>query len=202
MNRRGFLIAAPLLLALGACSNVWGVDYEGTTAEVSRDWRVTEVAVTVPETASVSEEDVFTPVADIVWRGEAEGDRRFQVARIVREAATAATADMTGSTPVRLEVDVTRFHSVSQVARAYLTRSGVNDIRFDIRVVDPASGTVLASETGVRAPSPALVGPAAVEAARAGGSERARIVDHLTGVFSGWFGTGPDARNRFFRLGS
>lgn len=190
------------MLALSACGSIWAVDYDGADPEVARNWRVADVVVKVPETASVSEEDIIRPIADIVWRGEAEGDRRMQVARIVREAATAGSAGMTGGTPVRLEVDVNRFHSVSHEARAVLTRSGVNDILMDIRVVDPATGEVLASETAVEGDSPALVGRQAVEAARAGGSERARIVDHLTGVFAGWLGSGPDVRRQFFRLGS
>jgi hypothetical protein len=202
MDRRNFLFTLPVVLGLAACGTTWQTEYSGLDAEVSRNWRLSQITVNVPDALTVSEADTLAPVADIVWRGEAEGDRRAQVGRILTESATAGAAGLSGPRPVNLEVELVRFHGLTERAQRQLTNSGVHDIKFNIRVVDAATGALLAQEDGVTAPLIGLVGPEAVEAAAAGNNERVRIVNHLSAVFANWLGTGPDARGSFTRRGS
>ena len=54
-----------------------------SAAAVALDYAVKDVQVTVPEHLKVSEANMYYPIADIVWRGEAPGDRHQQVAAVV-----------------------------------------------------------------------------------------------------------------------
>jgi hypothetical protein len=53
----------------------------------------------------------------------------------------------------------------------------------------------------VRASLLANTGTNAIVAARAGQTERARIVDHIAATTAGWLGVGPDARGSFVSIG-
>lgn len=193
-----------LLCAMTAgCVGTWTTDYsDAISPEVSRGWRISTVSVTVPESLTVSEENVYAPVADIVWRGDAPGDRRTQVAAIVKQAAQRGAAGLRGRRSVRLSVEVTRFHALSDTARLRLSQSGVHDIAFVARVTDARTGEVLAGPEAIRADLVAYTGEDALAAERAGQTQKVRITNHLARVFAGWLGAGPDdVRGSFRRMG-
>ncbi|MEX5729203.1 hypothetical protein Ga0609869_002556 [Rhodovulum iodosum] len=199
---------APALALLGAlaltgCGSArFATDYADVVdAETARGWTVTEVDVTVPRTLTVSEENSYAPEADIVWRGEPRGDRYAQVDRIITEAAEAGARALTGPRPVRLEIDVLRFHALTERARYTLNNAGVHDILFTAQVVDAGTGQPLTPPDRVQADLIAYSGKDALEAEARGETQRVRIVAHVTEVIAGWLGAGPDPRGSFTRLG-
>jgi hypothetical protein len=52
--------------------------------QVSKGWRVSSVEVSVPQALTVSDVNTFIPNADIVWHGDNPGDRKQQVAKVIR----------------------------------------------------------------------------------------------------------------------
>jgi len=143
----------------------------------ARDWGDAELVVTVPRALTVSESDVITPIADIVWREDPEGDRYQQVEGLLRDALRPVTADLTGATPVRIMLEVTRFHALSD--RARYTIGGTHEIGFLFSVIHRDTGEVLLGPEPVMLELAALGGRQAMEAVAAGQTQRVRITDHL-----------------------
>ncbi|TCO70369.1 DUF6778 family protein [Rhodovulum euryhalinum] len=198
------LVLGGLLGVLVAgCSGTWATDYSDAIAPAtSRNWRVVALDIVVPGTLTVSEEDVYRPNADIVWRDDPPGDRHAQVKAIVETAARRGTAGLRGSRPVRLSVTMAEFHALSDISRLRLSHAGVHNIKFTAQVSDARTGAVLAGPEEIRADLPAYTGMDAIRAERRGETQKKRITDHLARVFAGWLGAGPDdVRGAFQRLG-
>ncbi|KIN60870.1 Lipoprotein [Sulfitobacter noctilucae] len=141
---------------------------------------VSDIRIVVPRALSVSETNTYYPKGDIVWRGDPIGDRHAQVKSLFENGFAAGTADMNGQTPVTAEVEVVRFHSVTEKTR--YTVGGVHNIVFDITVRRASTGQALAPTRRVEANLPALGGRSAIEADRAGQTQRVRVTDHLAQV--------------------
>lgn len=152
-------------------------------------WNVRDVRVTVPDTLTVSEANLFYPMADIVWRGEPPGDRHAQVQAIIAEAFDAATADMTQGLAVTLDVQVLRFHSVTEKTR--FTVGGVHAIQMRVTLRDPRSGAVIDGPRHVVANIPAAGGRRALEEDRAGLTQRVVIVRNLIPIIRAELGRAP-----------
>jgi hypothetical protein len=190
------------VLALAGCGTQFRTDFvEPVPADVSRGWRVADVRVLVPETLTVSEARTLAPAADIVWREDAPGDRRAQVAALIRSAALRGSRGLRGTRPVYIDIQVTRFHALTFEAETRASNAGVHDIHFVARVTDARSGAVLAGPDRIEASLPALAGAEMVAARVRGETQRSQISAHLEAVFAGWLGIGPDPRGRFERLG-
>jgi len=144
--------------------------------------RTTELRVIVPEELSVSEADAFFPRADIVWQAEEPGDRRAQVAAILREAAGRAVADRGTGRPAILEITLSRFHALSE--RARVTVGGTHDIRFRMRLLDAGDGREIAPAQAVHEEFDAYGGLKALVALRAGRTQRVRIVEQVADALS------------------
>ena len=197
----------PLFAALSAaifvagCAGNFASDYSaGIAPEVSRGWQVAEVRAIAYDSRTVSEDNVLVPMANIVWHGEAPGDRRAQVAAIVADGVRAASAPLDGARKVELHIAVDRFHGVTPVA---INRSpgAVHDINFRIAVVDRATREVLVEPVRIEADLLAYTRSMAVISRLNGQTERQRIVDHVAAVTAGWLGTGPDVRGSFVSIG-
>jgi hypothetical protein len=197
--RYALLGAAALLLV--ACGSVYRTSYQPIDPGVSRGWRVADVTVGVADDLTVSEEKSLVPRADIVWREDPEGDRRAQVSRIMHDAVRRGASGLNGPRPVRLLVEVRRFHALTFEAERRLNDSGVHNIRFVATVVDARSGAILAGPELIHAETPAFVGRAAQAARAAGQSQRSVITAHVAATVAGWLGTGPDVRGEFTRRG-
>lgn len=187
---------------VAGCGAGWKVDYpQALDPAVTRGWRVADVRVSVPETLTTSDVNSWTPDYDIVWHGDPPGDRRAQVAAVMTSALRAGTADLTGPRPVVLAVTVQQFHAITPKVEQYLSFSGVHDIRFTIQVIDARSRKPLTEVTRVEADAPALVGKAARDARARGYTQKQEVIDGVAKVIRGYFGTGPDPRHNFSRLG-
>ena len=109
------------LMLAGCSGGSWQTDYEAPiAAEVSRSWNVRNVSVAVPSSLTTSDVNSLAPRFDIVWHGEAPGDRRAQVAAIVKEGITKGASGLRGRRAVNFAVTLQNFHAVtpSAVARA------------------------------------------------------------------------------------
>lgn len=141
---------------------------------------IRDVEVNVSRDLRVSEAELFYPVADIVWRGDARGDRYEQVGAIFKDSAKVATKDLKGATPARIAIDVLRFHSVTDKAR--YTVGGNHSISFVMRVTDPATGVDLMAPRKVKADLNAFGGQAAIAADARGDTQKKRVTEHLISV--------------------
>ena len=191
-----------LLLAGCDPKGKWKTSYaDVVNPAISANWNVGSINVTVPDTLTVSEENLFAPNADIVWRGEPIGNRYAQVDAIITEAARQGTSTMSGARAVRLEIEVVQFHALTEKTRFTLQQSGVHNIQFSVQVFDANSGDPITTLDHVQADLVGFSGNQAIEAVAAGQTQRVRIVDHVSRVIAGWMGHGPDIRGRFTRAG-
>ena len=198
---RRTLFLGGLVLLLAGCSGQWEVAYEkGVSPEVTRDWNVSNVTVTVPETLTYSNANTYAPNADIVWHGEPFGNRATQVARIMEEGITTGASSLNGARPVTLAVELRHFHAVTPTAVANAP-GAVHNIRYAMLVLDSETGARLTEPELISADLEAYVGAAAVTAALEGETQRKRIVDHLARVTRGWLGAGTDQRRTFRSVG-
>jgi hypothetical protein len=200
-----YLKFAGLTLAvalLAACVSIYETAFDAQlNPAVSRGWNVTDVQVTVPAELVVSEERSLVPDADIVWREGPPGDRKAQIATILRDAVMRGAAPLNGPTPVRILIEVTRFHALTFEAETRLSNAGVHNVNFIVTVVDARSGAVLVGPEDIQAETPAFAGAEAVRARLAGRTQKSVITNHVAETIAAWLGIGPDNRRTFSRLG-
>lgn len=154
----------------------------GSTRVNPTNLRVADIRVSVPNSLTVSEENLYYPIADIVWRGEATGDRRAQVRSIFETAFTYGTKGFQGNHPVVLDVEVTRFHSVSEKAR--YTVGGVHNIEFYLTVRDARTGVALVPRRHLEKNLNAHGGQQAIAADKRGETQKVRVVSFLAHVIA------------------
>ncbi|MEM9434484.1 MAG: DUF6778 family protein [Pseudomonadota bacterium] len=177
------------VLALGACANFrsgqsiaqrTAVAVPAEAGQAAANWNVVNVRVIVPAELEVSEAGGYYPVGDIVWRGDPLGDRRAQVGQILSDGLSAGLTHLTGPQAVDFQIDVKRFHSVSERTRA--TVGGVHDITFNLTVVDRATRQAIFGPIRMTPDLNALGGGAASEAEARGDTQKVRILRHLGNV--------------------
>ncbi|SMY09669.1 DUF6778 family protein [Flavimaricola marinus] len=149
--------------------------------EIRRDYNLMDVVVVVPESLRASESNAYYPVADIVWRGDAIGDRHAQVADLFKAAARDVASDLNGSQDVYVQITVARFHGVTE--RTRYSVGGVYNMVFDMTIVDGA-GNIVEPTRRIEADLPAPGGQAALELEQSGQTEKVRVVDYLTFVLT------------------
>ncbi|WP_439521909.1 DUF6778 family protein [Marivita sp.] len=177
------LILAVTLTACGATPSATRSAMPDDTLPgfVLPDVRVASYSVTVPESLKVSERNLYYPHGDIVWRGDPRGDRHQQVKAIFEAGLRNAAPIVDGARAVRLDVQVVRFHALSEKARYSV--GGVHDIDFKYRLMDVQTGMQIGQTKDVSADLEALAGQTAMAADARGETQKARIIAHLTRVF-------------------
>jgi len=148
---------------------------------IQPDYRVESFTVSVPKSLTVNERNSYYPRGDIVWRGDTYGDRHAQVEAIFDQALRNAASSVDGARPVRVDVQVMRFHALSEKARYSV--GGIHDITFRLRLADPVTGAIIAPSKVVDADLDALSGQGANVAEARGDTQKNRIIAHLTLVF-------------------
>lgn len=199
MYRRTLFLGGMAALLTG-CGQ-WTVDYgEGLNPAVTRKWKLRSVQVTTPAHLTVSNDNTFAPNADIVWHGEPFGNRRAQVAQILKEGIERGGAGLPGDRDVAIVAQVLHFHSVTpaSVARA---PGAVHNIGYRTQVFDARTSEPLTEIQYIEADLEAFVGDAAIVAEIQGQGQRVRIVDHIAKVTAGWLGIGEDQRRVFESVG-
>lgn len=158
----------------------------------SADWRLADVRVRVSGDLRVSEANRYYPIADIVWREDPFGDRRAQVAKILDDGMTAGLTHLNGSRPVFFDVDLSRFHSLSEKARYSV--GGVHNIEFTLTVIDAATGVALHGPIDMEIDLKAYGGEQAFAAERQGLTQKVRIQNHLASSMRKAFNGGQEMR--------
>ncbi len=144
------------------------------------DVSVQKITVDVPKTLIVSEKNSYYPKGDIVWRGDAFGDRHEQVKAILTQSAERAAANLDGTRPVHMHIQLTRFHGLSEKAR-YST-GGVHNMNFFVTLLDPVTGATLRPARLVVSNLDALKGTAAIQADSRGETQKSRVTAFLQQV--------------------
>ncbi|SMX32025.1 DUF6778 family protein [Octadecabacter ascidiaceicola] len=150
--------------------------------EVVRNYSLDAIRFAAPSDLRVSEANSYYPIADIVWRGDPLGNRLEQISAIFQTSIQAAGTNLSGETPVIVDVDLVRFHSLTE--RTRYSVGGVHSIKFDLTVRDAATGEVLEETRRINGDLPALGGYAALAADNAGQGQKVRITAHLTQLFT------------------
>lgn len=145
------------------------------------DVQVVSFTVNVPKSLKANERNLYYPNGDIVWRGDAPGDRHEQIKAIFEASLRNAAPQANGSRPVRVDVQVLRFHAISEKAR-YIV-GGMHDISFRMRFVDLETGVPFGPSKIIDADLNALAGRKAIAADAGGQTQKARITAHLSRVF-------------------
>ncbi len=154
---------------------------ELATAPAPTSFNIQSVRVNVPRSLVVSEANRYYPGGDIVWREDPLGDRHLQVQKIVQDAMIQGVKSLTpGSVPAMLDIEVTRFHALTEKAR--YTVGGVHALQFKMLLRDLETGEAFSEPHFVKADFKALGGQAAVYAEQAGQTQKVRITNHLAGV--------------------
>lgn len=141
---------------------------------------VSQINVRVPTRLRVSEANRYYPYGDIVWREDPMGNRHAQVAKIMHDALTRGTSDFQGPVPVILDVEVVRFHALSEKAR--YTVGGVHHIVFNMVLRDAATGAFLSEPRRIETDLEAFGGQQAITAEARGLTQKVRISGHLAEV--------------------
>lgn len=141
---------------------------------------VNSIIVRVPRDLKVSERNSYLPRGDIVWRGDPIGDRHAQVQQIFEDALTRGVTPLNGPVKVDLDIQVKRFHALTEKAR--YTTGGVHSITFDLAIKDPATGELLVPVRTIRADLEGFGGQQAILADARGETQKVRISAHLAEV--------------------
>lgn len=147
---------------------------------LAAQYDVEAIRVSVPRKLKVSEANTIKPIADIVWRGEPVGDRHAQVAAIFNEAIQTGTATMTHGRQVIIDVEVTKFHALTE--RTRYTIGGMHEMRFVLTVTDAVSGAIIEGPREVVADIKASGGAKAIAEEQAGRTQRVVTLERLSQV--------------------
>lgn len=151
-------------------------------ATTAADLTIASYDIVVPKSLLVSEADVFLPNADIVWHGDPVGDRHAQIAAIFDTAFQRGTADLTGSHPVTVRLEVTEFHALTPKTRA--TVGGNYAMHFVMTVVDTQSGAIVLGPVAIKADTPASGGRKALQEEADGITQKVVVVARLAEVLA------------------
>ncbi|WP_071674627.1 DUF6778 family protein [Nioella nitratireducens] len=205
MNRIALILVGLAAMAVSACSSLPPVDVTQNVTMPSRlaimaqeaDWRVEEINVVVPESLTVSEANSIKPRADIVWREDPLGDRRAQVQAIFDEALGVALAPMSeGTTPISVNLEITRFHALTE--RTRYTIGGEHEIEFIFTVRNAETGETLTGPMPIDITFRGLGGQHAIEAEAQGIFQRDRIQAQIIGWARQEFGLASQTTDMVF----
>ncbi|KIN72228.1 DUF6778 family protein [Sulfitobacter guttiformis] len=153
---------------------------EAMQAAIVQQINVSQINVNVPTSLKVSEANRYYPSGDIVWREDPIGDRHAQVGKILKDAMLQGTASFQGSVPIILDIQLVRFHALSEKAR--YTVGGVHHVVFDMILRDAKTGAVLSPPRRIETDLAAFGGQQAKTAEANGQTQKRRLTNHLAEV--------------------
>ncbi|TCL09722.1 hypothetical protein BXY66_1779 [Shimia isoporae] len=186
--KRVRLIAAMVLgMSAAACSSVdtatRNAPYENTPSQVTApapSFQLVGMNVAVPTTLTVSERNSYYPGGDIVWRGDAYGNRYEQVKAIFEDAVELGGGLAQGEIPVVVNIELKRFHALTEKTRYSV--GGIHSIDFVMTISDPVTGAVLRGPKEINANLVGYGGEKALQAEARGLTQKYRITQHLARV--------------------
>jgi len=191
MNLFKFSVIGVVTAALAACSTSDGAGRETAATSSTgnsfvavqgqRDYALQSFQFSIPDELEVSEANRYYPVSDIVWRGDPRGDRKQQITDIFETSFQSADANLNGSRAVVADVQLLRFHSVTERTRRSF--GGTHSIKFNLTVLDAQTGEILEPTRRINADLSAFGGRAATRADAEGQGMKVRITSHLANLF-------------------
>jgi len=188
MNKfRTTALMMALGLGLSACASV-----DTATRNAPLDHTATEMAapapsfslagfdVNVPLSLKVSEANSYYPGGDIVWRGDVYGNRYAQVTALFEDAVQLGGGSLDGAMPVVVEIEVQRFHALTEKTRYSV--GGIHSIEFTMTIRDPLTGAVIRGPREIKADLVGYGGSKALQAEARGLTQKYRITQHLAKV--------------------
>jgi hypothetical protein len=145
---------------------------------MARSYALQSLNFTVSPGLVVSEENGYYPQADIVWRGDRPGPRATQIGAMFETAAVRNTSVIRGDRPITVDVQLIRFHGVTEKTRGSV--GGVYNIIFMMTVRDARTGAVIEPARRIEANLKAPGGSQAQALERAGRTEKVEVVSFLT----------------------
>jgi len=180
----------------------WNTFYDVSLPEsLTSQWNVTRVEVIIPERLTVSEENSFAPDGDIVWHGDTRGDRKAQVAAILKAAGELGTKDVKSGQNVHLVLQLEEFHGMTPLSLRKLKYSGVYNITMLASVHDGPTNKPIIEATPIYADLEAFTGARFAQAEAEGNTQKKRVTAHIAAVLAGWMNAGPDPRREILRRG-
>jgi hypothetical protein len=149
---------------------------------VQRSYTIQDVTFSALDTLRVSESNSYYPSADIVWRGDPVGDRVAQIADMFRVAAARNQDRLAGDTPVIVDFELVRFHGVTE--RMRFSIGGNYNIVFNMSVRNAQTGAIIEQARLITADLSAPGGVAALLQEQRGQTEKVRVTNFLTQVFT------------------
>ncbi|MFT6425353.1 MAG: hypothetical protein ACJAYH_001675 [Celeribacter sp.] len=149
---------------------------------IQPDFKVRNINVLVPQTLTVSEANTYKPNSDIVWRGDAYGNRYEQVKAVMETGLKTGADQFNGGQNVIVDVQLIQFHAQTEKVR--YTFGGKHEIVFAMTVRDAETGATIVPPRIVDATFDAMGGIAAVNADKAGLTQKVRIVERLAEVIT------------------
>ena len=145
---------------------------------MDRSYTLQSLNFTVTPGLVASEENGYYPQADIVWRGDAPGPRAAQIGAMFDAAAARNTSVIRGERPVTVDIQLIRFHGVTEKTRGSV--GGVYNIIFMMTVRDARTGDVIEPARRIEANLRAPGGSEARAMEQAGRTEKVEVTDFLT----------------------
>ena len=180
----------------------WNSFYEEALPQsITSRWNITQVEVIIPDRLTVSEENKFAPDADIVWHGDIRGDRKAQIANILKAAGKQGASKLKSGQNVHLVLQLEEFHGMTPLALRKLKYSGVYNITMVASVHDGPTNNPIIEPTVIYADLEAFTGARFAEAEAQGNTQKKRVTDHIAAVLAGWMSAGPDPRREILRRG-
>jgi hypothetical protein len=155
------------------------IQFDGETV-LQGQYDVQAINVSVPQSLTTSEANSFHPNVEIVWRGDPLGERHAQVKAIFETAMARGTATMHSGPKVVVDIEVTRFHCLTEKTR--FTVGGVHNMRFMLTVRDAATGAVIQGPRLVNADVHAAGGARAIAEDAAGRTQKVVVTERLAEV--------------------
>jgi hypothetical protein len=165
----------------GAAASSAGIDPAAPIFQAAlASFNVQQVNVIVPQDLLVSEANRYYPRGDIVWRGDPAGDRHEQVKAIFEDGITRGASQLKGDVPVIVDIQVMRFHSLTEKTR--YTIGGIHSIKFGLSIRSAETGLLMAERRVIKADLKGFGGQQAINAERQGQTQKVRITAHLASV--------------------
>ena len=114
MLRRTFLAMSGFAIVAG-CAPGGAIQSADPRPVMVRSYDLRQLRFTAREGLVVSEATNFYPPADVVWRGDPMGPRIPQIASMFEAAAERNKAGLNGEVPVVVDVELIRFHGVTEL---------------------------------------------------------------------------------------
>lgn len=179
-----YIAGVVLALSVTACATTQNVSSNNIITSPSDSnqsekpvYLVQQLSVTIPYELSVSEANIFLPIADIVWREDPLGDRKEQVQDILINAIVNGVSKVTDGQPVTMEVRLNKFHALTEKTR--YTVGGRHNINFDYTLRDAQTGIAVSEIKNIDASLKAYGGKRAVSAMAHGETQKVRITRHI-----------------------